>query len=153
MLVPELNRINKGRLIFFLFFQAKLDMELSVKHWLSSYLLSLFAVIILMKNRFWGICSRWNLIVVYLICTSTSCNLVDNLIISSSHEQYYQSGVEMIRRDLLTGHWKPYLERAISLKPCYEGGTNGGEVWLHNVSPSCSSSLGFYLICLLFFHR
>ncbi|KAG6706185.1 hypothetical protein I3842_07G212100 [Carya illinoinensis] len=42
--------------------------------------------------------------------------------------EYYQGGVEMIRRDLLTGHWKPYLERAISLKPCYEGGINGGEV-------------------------
>jgi hypothetical protein len=42
--------------------------------------------------------------------------------------QCYQCGVEMIRRDLLTGHWKPYLERAISLKPCYEGGINGGEV-------------------------
>ncbi|RAL50445.1 hypothetical protein DM860_016912 [Cuscuta australis] len=40
----------------------------------------------------------------------------------------YQSGVEMIRRDLLTGRWRPYLERAISLTPCYEGGTNGGEV-------------------------
>lgn len=36
--------------------------------------------------------------------------------------EFYQGGVEMIRRDLLTGHWKPYLERAISLKPCYEGG-------------------------------
>lgn len=35
----------------------------------------------------------------------------------------------MIRRDLLTGRWKPYLERAISLKPCYEGGINGGEVF------------------------
>lgn len=34
----------------------------------------------------------------------------------------------MIRRDLLTGHWAPYLERALTLKPCYEGGTNGGEV-------------------------
>ncbi|KAG5554385.1 hypothetical protein RHGRI_012048 [Rhododendron griersonianum] len=42
--------------------------------------------------------------------------------------EYYQGGVEMIRRDLLTGRWKPYLERAISLKPCYEGGINGGEV-------------------------
>ncbi|XAR57680.1 L-arabinokinase [Bertholletia excelsa] len=42
--------------------------------------------------------------------------------------EYYQGGVEMIRRDLLTGHWKPYLERAVSLKPCYEGGINGGEV-------------------------
>ncbi|KAL0312264.1 UNVERIFIED_CONTAM: L-arabinokinase [Sesamum radiatum] len=42
--------------------------------------------------------------------------------------EFYQGGVEMIRRDLLTGHWRPYLERAISLKPCYEGGINGGEV-------------------------
>ncbi|KAI5673041.1 hypothetical protein M9H77_13405 [Catharanthus roseus] len=42
--------------------------------------------------------------------------------------EYYQSGVEMIRRDLLTGHWTPYLERAITLKPSYEGGINGGEV-------------------------
>ncbi|KAG8636480.1 L-arabinokinase isoform X2 [Manihot esculenta] len=45
--------------------------------------------------------------------------------------EFYQSGVEMIRRDLLTGHWKPYLERAVSLKPCYEGGINGGEVAAH----------------------
>ncbi|XP_071722454.1 L-arabinokinase-like [Rutidosis leptorrhynchoides] len=45
--------------------------------------------------------------------------------------EYYQGGVEMIRRDLLTGHWKPYLERAITLKPCYEGGSNGGEVAAH----------------------
>ncbi|XP_031382671.1 L-arabinokinase-like isoform X2 [Punica granatum] len=42
--------------------------------------------------------------------------------------EYYQGGVEMIRRDLLTGRWKPYLERALTLKPCYEGGINGGEV-------------------------
>lgn len=34
----------------------------------------------------------------------------------------------MIRRDLLTGHWTPYIERAVTLKPCYEAGTNGGEV-------------------------
>ncbi|CAN1324152.1 ARA1 [Linum perenne] len=45
--------------------------------------------------------------------------------------EYYQGGVEMIQRDLLVGHWKPYLERAISLKPCYEGGINGGEVAAH----------------------
>ena len=43
--------------------------------------------------------------------------------------QHYQCGVEMIRRDLLTGHWKPYIDRAMSLKPCYDGGTNGGEVY------------------------
>ncbi|OVA19272.1 GHMP kinase N-terminal domain [Macleaya cordata] len=42
--------------------------------------------------------------------------------------EYYQGGVEMIRRDLLTGRWAPYLERAVSLNPCYEGGINGGEV-------------------------
>jgi L-arabinokinase len=34
----------------------------------------------------------------------------------------------MIRRDLLSGNWTPYLERAVSLTLCYEGGTNGGEV-------------------------
>ncbi|KAL8137180.1 hypothetical protein V2J09_003181 [Rumex salicifolius] len=42
--------------------------------------------------------------------------------------EYYHCGVEMIRRDLLTGHWDPYIERAVSLKPSYEGGFNGGEV-------------------------
>ncbi|KAL5729490.1 L-arabinokinase [Ranunculus cassubicifolius] len=42
--------------------------------------------------------------------------------------EYYQCGVEMIRRDLLTGHWAPYLLRAVTLNPCYEGGINGGEV-------------------------
>ncbi|XP_047325934.1 L-arabinokinase [Impatiens glandulifera] len=43
----------------------------------------------------------------------------------------YQSGVEMIRRDLLTGQWKAYLERALCLKPCYKGGINGGEIVAH----------------------
>ncbi|KAK7856429.1 l-arabinokinase, partial [Quercus suber] len=41
----------------------------------------------------------------------------------------YQGGVEMARRDMLSGCWIPYLERAINLKPSYEGGTNGGEVF------------------------
>ncbi|KAA8519358.1 hypothetical protein F0562_013614 [Nyssa sinensis] len=41
---------------------------------------------------------------------------------------YNQGVVEMIKRDLITGHWKPYLERAVCLKPSYEGGINGGEV-------------------------
>jgi len=40
-------------------------------------------------------------------------------------KQFFQGGVEMIRKDLLSGNWTPYLERAVSLKPCYEGGTNG----------------------------
>ncbi|CAN4085020.1 unnamed protein product [Withania somnifera] len=40
----------------------------------------------------------------------------------------YQAGVEMIQRDFLTGCWAPYIERAITLKPCYDGGVNGGEL-------------------------
>ncbi|XP_010256451.1 PREDICTED: L-arabinokinase-like isoform X2 [Nelumbo nucifera] len=42
--------------------------------------------------------------------------------------EHYQGGIEVTRRDFLTGHWAPYLKRSISLKPCYEGGINGGEV-------------------------
>ncbi|KAL3534972.1 hypothetical protein ACH5RR_003433 [Cinchona calisaya] len=42
--------------------------------------------------------------------------------------EHFQCGVEMIRRDLLTGHWAPYLTRAITLEPCYDGGINGAEV-------------------------
>ncbi|PIN05397.1 Galactokinase [Handroanthus impetiginosus] len=42
--------------------------------------------------------------------------------------EYFQCGVEIIRRDLLTGHWAPYIERAFTLRPCYDAGTNGGEV-------------------------
>ncbi|CAA2980416.1 L-arabinokinase-like [Olea europaea subsp. europaea] len=52
--------------------------------------------------------------------------------------EFYQGGVEMIRRDLLTGHWSPYLERAVSLKPCYELGTNGGEVAAHILMDTAS---------------
>lgn len=44
------------------------------------------------------------------------------------NKQHYQCGVEMVRRDLLTGHWKPYLQRAMTLHPCYDGPINGGEV-------------------------
>ncbi|XP_008781723.2 L-arabinokinase-like [Phoenix dactylifera] len=42
--------------------------------------------------------------------------------------EHYQSGVEMIRRDLLTGQWMPYLARALTLSPCYDGGISGGKV-------------------------
>ncbi|XAR63769.1 L-arabinokinase [Bertholletia excelsa] len=42
--------------------------------------------------------------------------------------EHYQGGVEMIRRDMLTGNWAPYIRRATCLKPCYDGGVNGGEV-------------------------
>jgi hypothetical protein len=34
----------------------------------------------------------------------------------------------MIRSDFLAGHWKPYLLRALTLQPCYNGPINGGEV-------------------------
>lgn len=43
-------------------------------------------------------------------------------------KQYYQCGVEIIRRDLLAGRWAPYIKHAISLRPSYNAGTNGGEV-------------------------
>ncbi|XP_028781315.1 L-arabinokinase [Neltuma alba] len=52
--------------------------------------------------------------------------------------EYYQGGVEMIRRDLLTGNWKPYLEHAMRLKPRYEGGVNGGEVAAHILQETAS---------------
>ncbi|PIA34112.1 hypothetical protein AQUCO_03900193v1 [Aquilegia coerulea] len=42
--------------------------------------------------------------------------------------EHHQGGVEMIRRDLLTGRWAPYLLRAVSLQPCYDEPINGGEV-------------------------
>ncbi|XP_076928485.1 L-arabinokinase-like [Bidens hawaiensis] len=42
--------------------------------------------------------------------------------------EYYQGGVEMKKRDLFAGHWGPYLERATSLKPNYDGGLGGGQV-------------------------
>ncbi|KAM3239911.1 hypothetical protein ACQJBY_053540 [Aegilops geniculata] len=45
--------------------------------------------------------------------------------------EHYQCGIEMIRRDLLTGHWKPYLLRALTIKPCYDRPINGGEVAAH----------------------
>jgi hypothetical protein len=43
--------------------------------------------------------------------------------------QRHQSSIEMIRRDFLSGHWKPYLLRALTLQPCYNGPINGGEVF------------------------
>ncbi|XAR47978.1 L-arabinokinase [Bertholletia excelsa] len=42
--------------------------------------------------------------------------------------EFHQGGVEMIRRDLLSGNWGPYIEHAISLRPNYNGEINGGEV-------------------------
>uniref|UniRef100_A0A0E0JVE1 GHMP kinase N-terminal domain-containing protein n=1 Tax=Oryza punctata TaxID=4537 RepID=A0A0E0JVE1_ORYPU len=54
-----------------------------------------------------------------------------NMLEVETSPQHYQCGVEMVRRDLLTGHWKPYLQRAITLDPCYDGPINGGEVAAH----------------------
>jgi hypothetical protein len=34
----------------------------------------------------------------------------------------------MTRREFLNGYWKLYLLRALTLEPCYDGPTNGGEV-------------------------
>lgn len=40
----------------------------------------------------------------------------------------HQCGVEMIRRDFLTGCWSPYLEKALKIVPSYKEPLNGGEV-------------------------
>ena len=34
----------------------------------------------------------------------------------------------MNRRDFMSGRWVPYLERALIIKPCFNGALNGGEV-------------------------
>eukprot|EP00897_Mesotaenium_endlicherianum_P001404 jgi/Mesen1/1291/ME000013S00789 len=39
-----------------------------------------------------------------------------------------RAAVEMSRRDFLSGRWRPYLERALALRPCYAGPLNGGQV-------------------------
>uniref|UniRef100_A0A0D3FG08 Uncharacterized protein n=1 Tax=Oryza barthii TaxID=65489 RepID=A0A0D3FG08_9ORYZ len=43
--------------------------------------------------------------------------------------EHYQSSIEMTRREFLNGYWKLYLLRALTLEPCYDGPTNGGEAW------------------------
>ncbi|KAF8772151.1 hypothetical protein HU200_006149 [Digitaria exilis] len=42
--------------------------------------------------------------------------------------EHYQNSIEMIRGDFIAGYWKPYLLRALTLQPCYNGPINGGEV-------------------------
>jgi L-arabinokinase len=34
----------------------------------------------------------------------------------------------MNRRDFMSGCWVPYLERALIIKPCFNGSLNGGKV-------------------------
>ena len=60
--------------------------------------------------------------------SSTLSEVMFCVLFCSITKQHYQCGIEMIRRDLLTGHWKPYLLRAITLQPCYDGPINGGKV-------------------------
>lgn len=59
---------------------------------------------------------------VHSLCNSNRC--------MHATMQQYQCGVEMTRTDLLTGVWEPYINHAMDLKPCYDGGINGGEVCL-----------------------
>ncbi|CAM6123101.1 unnamed protein product [Calypogeia fissa] len=40
----------------------------------------------------------------------------------------YRGGVEMTRRDFFSGRWGPFLQRAVAMKPCYDGEVNGGKV-------------------------
>jgi len=67
-------------------------------------------------------------VVVVVLSLSTLPEILFCVLLCSITKKHYQCGIEMIRRDLLTGHWKPYLQRAITLQPCYDGPINGGEV-------------------------
>lgn len=49
----------------------------------------------------------------------------------------------MIRRDLWTGNWKAYLDRALTLRPCYQGGIDGGKVTIF--------LLGFLMVKIISF--
>lgn len=40
--------------------------------------------------------------------------------------ELHECSVEMARRDFFAGHWQPYLERAVALRPRYERATDGG---------------------------
>ncbi|KAG0616552.1 hypothetical protein M758_5G124600 [Ceratodon purpureus] len=42
--------------------------------------------------------------------------------------EFYRGGVEMNRRDFMSGRWAPYLERALIIRPCFNGSLNGGKV-------------------------
>eukprot|EP00850_Spirogloea_muscicola_P015687 SM000122S25794 [mRNA] locus=s122:376915:386453:+ [translate_table: standard] len=42
--------------------------------------------------------------------------------------EFYRCGVEMRRRDFFDGTWAPYLSRALTIKPCYNGPLDGGKV-------------------------
>jgi L-arabinokinase len=42
--------------------------------------------------------------------------------------EFNRGGVEMNRRDFLSGRWVPYLERALVIRPNFSGPVNGGEV-------------------------
>ena len=90
--------------------------------WGTSYLKAItlkLAYGLLFVTHFWGMaCVNWELL------------------------QYYRGGVEMNRRDFLSGRWAPYLERALVIKPCYNGALNGGQVnrlifYSHITTKSC----------------
>ena len=62
--------------------------------------------------------------------------------------QHHECGVEMIRRDFLTGRWAPYLEKALNITPSYDEPLNGGEVYHFVVSSSCPQP---YTTCIAAF--
>lgn len=111
--------------------QEKLDMELQVRFWPASCHQCSFAEITLTKSHFCKICLRLKHFLslnytrthVYIDVLKCLHALSHNILF-----QYYQNSIEMIRSDFLAGHWKPYLLRALTLQPCYNGPINGGEV-------------------------
>lgn len=48
---------------------------------------------------------------------------------------------KMNRRDFLGGRWVPYLERALTMKPCFNGSFNGGKVQMFEGRLGINTSL------------
>ena len=48
--------------------------------------------------------------------------------------EVHECAVEMARRDFFAGHWRPALERASQLRPCYTAPTNGAAVAAAEIS-------------------
>lgn len=67
-------------------------------------------------------------------------------------EQSYRGGVEMTRRDFFSGRWGPYLQRAVSLRPCFTGDCNGGKVSLTATRVNPLPSQLDYPPCLIIYN-
>eukprot|EP00850_Spirogloea_muscicola_P015467 SM000118S25610 [mRNA] locus=s118:402012:411493:+ [translate_table: standard] len=56
--------------------------------------------------------------------------------------EFYRCGVEMRRRDFFDGTWAPYLSRALTIKPCYNGPLDGGKVVANILQAAARGQVG-----------